>query len=128
MSAQLDAILEAVGAAPCLPGARCRGRHALLMTDEYWLPVPGWDGWYSIQFARPRPHEHRKIVRSDNVASFISEKPRKVITWPNGRKTVRLRRDGQQFTMSGSTGSWPSCSAPRLQQTMATLQQTMEMS
>ena len=26
---QLDAILEAVGAAPCLPGARCRGRHAL---------------------------------------------------------------------------------------------------
>jgi len=26
---QLDAILEAVGAAPCLPGARCRGRHSL---------------------------------------------------------------------------------------------------
>lgn len=26
---QLDAILAAVGAAPCLPGARCRGRHAL---------------------------------------------------------------------------------------------------
>jgi hypothetical protein len=29
MSHQLDAILEAVGAAPCLPGALCRGRHAL---------------------------------------------------------------------------------------------------
>lgn len=26
---QLESILEAVGAAPCLPGARCRGRHAL---------------------------------------------------------------------------------------------------
>jgi hypothetical protein len=26
---QLDAILEAVGAAPCLPGAKCRGRHSL---------------------------------------------------------------------------------------------------
>jgi Transcription factor WhiB len=26
---QLDALLEAVGAAPCLPGARCRGRHSL---------------------------------------------------------------------------------------------------
>lgn len=26
---QLDAILEAVGAAPCLPGAKCRGRHHL---------------------------------------------------------------------------------------------------
>jgi hypothetical protein len=29
MSAQLDAILEAVGAAPCLPGAKCRGRSSL---------------------------------------------------------------------------------------------------
>lgn len=28
-AAQLDAILEAVGAAPCLPGARCRGKHHL---------------------------------------------------------------------------------------------------
>jgi hypothetical protein len=26
---QLDAILDAVGAAPCLPGAKCRGRHHL---------------------------------------------------------------------------------------------------
>jgi hypothetical protein len=26
---QLDAILEAVGAAPALPGAKCRGRHSL---------------------------------------------------------------------------------------------------
>lgn len=26
---QLDAILAAVGAAPCLPGAKCRGRHSL---------------------------------------------------------------------------------------------------
>jgi hypothetical protein len=25
----LDALLVAVGAAPCLPGAKCRGRHAL---------------------------------------------------------------------------------------------------
>jgi hypothetical protein len=29
MSAQLDALLEAVGAAVALPGARCRGRSAL---------------------------------------------------------------------------------------------------
>jgi hypothetical protein len=29
MTSQLDDILAAVGAAPCLPGARCRGRHAL---------------------------------------------------------------------------------------------------
>jgi hypothetical protein len=26
---QLDNLLDAVGAAPCLPGARCRGRHHL---------------------------------------------------------------------------------------------------
>jgi hypothetical protein len=26
---QLADLLQAVGAAPCLPGARCRGRHAL---------------------------------------------------------------------------------------------------
>jgi hypothetical protein len=25
----LNALLDAVGAAPCLPGAKCRGRHAL---------------------------------------------------------------------------------------------------
>lgn len=29
MSTQLDAVLDAVGAAPCLPGAKCRGRHSL---------------------------------------------------------------------------------------------------
>jgi len=35
---QLDALIEAVGAAPCLPGARCRGRHAL-----FDPPAPGED-------------------------------------------------------------------------------------
>jgi WhiB family redox-sensing transcriptional regulator len=33
---QLDALLDAVGAAPCLPGARCRGRHTL-----FDPPAPG---------------------------------------------------------------------------------------
>jgi hypothetical protein len=26
---QLESLLDAIGAAPCLPGARCRGRHHL---------------------------------------------------------------------------------------------------
>ena len=69
------------------------------MTDEYWLPIPGWEGWYSVSSLGRVRSEHRKIVRSDNVEIIIREKPRKVITWPNGRKTVRLRRDGQQFTV-----------------------------
>ena len=69
------------------------------MTDEYWLPVPGWEGCYSISSLGRARSEHRKIVRRDNVVIVIREKPRKVITWPNGRKTVRLRRDGQQFTV-----------------------------
>jgi hypothetical protein len=29
MSAQLDDLIAAVGAAPALPGAKCRGRHSL---------------------------------------------------------------------------------------------------
>lgn len=66
---------------------------------ERWRPIPGWDGWYSISSLGRVRSEHRKIVRSDNVVIVICEKPRKVITWPNGRKTVRLRRDGQQFTV-----------------------------
>ena len=68
-------------------------------TCEQWLPVPGWEGSYSISSLGRVRSEHRKIVRSDNVVIVIREKPRKVITWPNGRKTVRLRRDGQQFTV-----------------------------
>ena len=67
--------------------------------EERWLPVPGWEGAYSLSsLARVRTDQH-KIVRSDNVVIVIREKPRKVITWPNGRKTVRLRRDGKQFTV-----------------------------
>jgi hypothetical protein len=34
----LDALLDAIGAAPCLPGARCRGRSAL-----FDPPVKGED-------------------------------------------------------------------------------------
>ena len=69
------------------------------VTDERWLPIPGWEGSYSISSLGRVRTEHHKIVRSDNVVIVICEKPRKVITWPNGRKTVRLRRDGKQFTV-----------------------------
>lgn len=82
--------------------------HASLTTQEHsvdiagtesWLPIPDWEGSYSISSLGRVRSEHRKVVRSDNVVIVIREKPRKVITWPNGRKTVRLRRDGQQFTV-----------------------------
>jgi len=69
------------------------------MTDEYWLPVPGWEGWYSISSLGRVRSEERKIVRRDGVVIVIREKPRRVKAWSNGRKTVRLRRDGQQFTV-----------------------------
>jgi len=67
--------------------------------DERWLPIPGWEGWYSVSSLGRVRSEQRKIVRRDNVTIVIQEKPRKVITWSNGRKTVRLRRDGEQFTL-----------------------------
>lgn len=70
-----------------------------IIYDERWLPIPGWEGWYSISSLGRARSEHRKIVRSDGVTIVIREKPRKVIEWPNGRKTVRLRRDGEQFTV-----------------------------
>jgi hypothetical protein len=66
---------------------------------ETWLPIPVWEGWFSVSSLGRCRSEHRKIVRRDNVVISVCEKPRKVITWPNGRKTVRLRRDGEQFTV-----------------------------
>ena len=66
---------------------------------ETWRPIPGWEGEYSISSAGRVRSEERKIVRRDGVVIVIREKPRRVKAWSNGRKTVRLRRDGQQFTV-----------------------------
>ena len=68
------------------------------MTEE-WLPISNWEGEYSVSsLGRARTEQH-KIVRSDGVVIVIREKPRRVKVWPNGRKTVRLRRDGRQYTV-----------------------------
>ena len=99
MSAQLDAILEAVGAAPCLPGARCRGRHALLMTDEYWLPVPGWEGWYSIS-NRLRVRTEPRTVERANGAQFTAQGCiRRLDERKSGALMCKLRRPGYEQTI-----------------------------
>jgi hypothetical protein len=40
MVSTLDAMLTAIGAAPCLPGARCRGRHHLFDPAGTHEPAP----------------------------------------------------------------------------------------
>jgi hypothetical protein len=66
---------------------------------EVWLPIPQFEDSHSFSNRYNARTEEHKITRSDGIVVVIKQKPRKVTTWPNGRRTVRLRRAGEQFTV-----------------------------
>ena len=70
-----------------------------MTTEEDWRPIPGWRGWYSISSLGRVRSEERKIVRCDGVTIVKREQMRRVRHRPNGRRTVRLRRDQRQYTV-----------------------------
>jgi hypothetical protein len=61
-------------------------------------PIPNWEGEYSLNPDGEVRAEERTITRRDGVRITRKQRMRKVREWPNRRRTVRLRRPGQQST------------------------------
>lgn len=62
--------------------------------EEKWLPVPGWEGFYSVSDQGRVRSEPRRIVRSDGVQQFHAGRVLADKANGSGRSVVQLSRHG----------------------------------
>jgi hypothetical protein len=77
------------------------------MTDECWLPVPGFNEYSISSHGRVRS-EHREFVKKDGQRHTVKERIMKPTRHRSGRLSVILAHRGQY------TRIWPYLLVPQL--------------